>query len=95
METGQPKRVKAQPIPVKNQKTKNRDLWATVCYYYPQYTLQEASKLSVRDINLLLRIATNIEAQKMYDLTQIAAAPHTKKGSGVKKLTDYFRKKIK
>lgn len=95
MENGQPKRVKAQPIPTKSSKTKNRDLWATVCYHYPQYTLQEASKLPVRDINLLLKIANNIEAQRMHDLVQISAAPHTKKGAGVKKLEEYFRKRIK
>ena len=88
---GQPKRVKAQPIPSGGGgKLKNRELWATICYYYPQYTLQEASKLTVRDIKLLLKTAEKIEANKMYNLTQIAAAPHTKKGLGVKELTEYF-----
>lgn len=90
-----PKRVKAKSVAqaTAEQITK-RELWATVAYYYPQYTLEEASKLSVRDIKLLLRVARKIKAQDKYDYTQIAAAPHTKKGSGVKKLTDYFRGKI-
>ena len=88
------KRVTAQPIPIKKDKNTKRKLWATVCYYYPQYTLQEASQLSNRDIKLLLKVANQIEAQYKYDLVQIAAAPHTKKGSGVKKLTEHFRKQM-
>ncbi len=69
----------------------NRRLWATVCYYYPQYTLEDARKLSVRDIRLLLGTARRMEAQKMLMLTQIAAAPHTKNGKGVKQLTKHFQ----
>lgn len=90
-----PKRVKAQSVySASANKTKKRELWATVCYHYPQYTLKEASELSARDIKLLLKIADKIEAQRLFDLTQIAAAPHTKKGSGVKKLTEHYRKRI-
>lgn len=33
-----------------------------------------------------------MEAIKMFNMTQIAAAPHTKKGSGVKKLADHFKR---
>ena len=91
---GLPKRVKAQPIPTTNKKVNKRELWATVCYYYPQYTLEEASKLPVRDIKLLLRVAEKMEAGKRYEYTQIVAAPHTKKGKGVKQLTEYYRKKM-
>lgn len=69
----------------------NRRLWATVCYYYPQYTLEDARKLTVRDIRLLLGTAKRMEAQKMLMLTQIAAAPHTKNGKGVKQLTKHFQ----
>lgn len=69
----------------------NRRLWATVCYYYPQYTLEEARKLTIRDIRLLLGTAKRMEAQKMLMLTQIAAAPHTKNGKGVKQLTKHFQ----
>ena len=90
-----PKRVKAKSVvEATAKKITKREMWATVAYHYPQYTLEEASKLSVRDIKLLLRVASKIKAQDKYDLTQIAAAPHTKKGSGVKKLTEHFRKEI-
>lgn len=90
-----PKHIVAQSIrKEQSQKATNRELWATICYYYPQYTLEEASRLSIRDIKLLLKIAEKLEAQKMLAFTQIAAAPHTKKGQGVKKLTDYYKKQI-
>lgn len=96
MQGDKPKHIVAKPInPVEDNKTGKRELWATVCYYYPQYTLQEAAQLSVRDIKLLLKVAEKIESAKRYEYTQIVAAPHTKKGAGVKKLTEYYRKKMK
>lgn len=91
----QPKRVKAKSVSGETaKKLTKREMWATVAYHYPQYTLKDASKLSARDIKLLLRVANKIKAQDKYDLTQIAAAPHTKKGSGVKKLTEFFKKQM-
>ena len=92
--SGGEERVVAQPIHSVADKANKRELWAMICYYYPQYTLKEASQLPVRDIKLLLRVADKLEARKKYDLTQIVAAPHTKKGSGVKKLTEHFRKQM-
>lgn len=87
-----PKRVKAKSVQSTNKhKNNNREIWATVCYYYPQYTLKEASELSSRDIKLLIRIAERKQAENYFNLTQIATAPHTKKGSGVKKLTKHFQ----
>jgi len=69
-----------------------REIFATVCYYYPQYKLIEAQDLPSRDITLLLKTARKVESQKMYNLVQIAAAPHTVKGRGVKKLATFFSK---
>lgn len=87
--------VVAKPIrPQRNGKAgkeSNRSMWATICYYYPQYTLESASRLSVRDIRLLLNTARRQEAIKMLQLTQIVAAPHTKKGKGVKDLTKHYQ----
>lgn len=92
---GNEKHIVAKPIRSQgSREVSNREIWARVCFFYPQYTLQEASKLPRRDINLLLRTAEKIQAERFYELTQITAAPHTKKGQGVKQLTDYFRKKI-
>lgn len=90
-----PKIVSVKPVrPIKSSKISNRELWATVCYYYPQYTLEEAKRLSVRDIKLLLKIAEKKEAEKYLQLVQIVASPHTKKGQGVKQLTNYYKKQI-
>lgn len=90
------KHIVAKPVhPVDTEKLSNRELWAMVSYYYPQYTLVEASKLSVRDIKLLLKIARRTQAEKLYNLTQIIASPHTEKGKGVKELTRYFEKEMK
>ena len=87
-------RVVAKPITREKNKKRgtNREIWATLCYYYPQYTLQSASQLPIRDIRLLIRVAEEKEAEKYYNLTQIAAAPHSKKGKGVKTLTEHFKK---
>lgn len=90
-----PKEVKhivAKPVRhVNEKKLTKRGMWAMIAYYYPQYTLKEASQLSMRDINLLLKTARKINAEKMYNLTQIVASPHTKKGEGVKQLTKHFQ----
>lgn len=74
------------------KKDNKRELYATVCYYYAQYTLQEVQKLPARDLYLLIRTAQKLEALKMYNLTNIAAAPHTKNGSAVKKIAEQFKR---
>lgn len=62
------------------------------CYFYPQYKLAEISKIPARDLYLLIKTAQKMEAIKMFNYTQIAAAPHTKKGGGVKKLAEHFKR---
>ena len=38
-----PKRIKAKSVSqVTGQKITKREMWATVAYHYPQYTLEEA-----------------------------------------------------
>lgn len=89
----EPKHVVAKPI--RQQSTKKlskREQWALICYYYPQYNLQTASKLPLRDIKLLLKTVEREQAEKYFNLIQIAAAPHTEKGKGVKDLTDHYQK---
>jgi len=85
--------IEVQKAPEK--KSSKRELYARVCYFYPQYRLDEVQKMPNRDVMLLLKVANQIEALKMLNLTQISAAPHTKKGAGVKKLTSHFRKVAK
>lgn len=84
-----------QVAKVESSKTSKRELYARVCYFYHQYKLKDVEKLPQRDVMLLLRVANQIEGLRMLNLTQIASAPHTKNGSGVKKLTEYFRRLAK
>lgn len=84
--------IKVQQVPKSKSDSSKRSLYARICYFYPQYNLQQASQLPQRDVLLLLKTAEQIEAVRMLNLTQISAAPHTKKGAGVKKLTTHFRK---
>lgn len=63
---------------------------ATLCYYYPQYTYAAARKLPHKRVLLLIKTAQKMEAQRYYNLTQIAAAPHTERGKGVQDLLDLF-----
>lgn len=63
-----------------------------VAYHYPQYKPEDAMKINIKMQKRLLKVARKVEAERMYNLTQIAAAPHTKKGQGVRSLLDFFRK---
>jgi hypothetical protein len=74
------------------KKAKKREIYARVCYFYPQYKLEEVASMPNRDVVLLLKVANQVEALRMLNLTQISAAPHTKKGSGVKRLTTHFKR---
>lgn len=80
---------------VEKSKSSKRELYARVCYFYQQYTLEDVEKMPNRDVTLLLKVANQVEALKMLNLTQISAAPYTKKGMGVKKLTSHFKKVAK
>ena len=85
-------RVRVQSVPTQAVSLNKREMYATLCYHFPQYTLKEASELPFRDVQLLIKTAKRIEGAKLYHLTQIAAAPHTKKMVSVKKLSEYFKK---
>lgn len=89
MDDSKPRVVKVQKI--KPEKLNGEELLAQICYYYPAYTLDTASKLSYRQVILLLRVANKQRAMHYYNLTQIIASPNTKKGAGVKKLSDHFK----
>lgn len=71
------------------------EILATLCYYYPQYTFAAARRLAHKRVTLLIKTAQKMEAQKYYNLTQIAAAPHTKDGQGVKDLSELFQKQAR
>lgn len=68
------------------------DLITRVCYFYPQYTIEEAEKLTNAQVMALLLQAEKQRAIQFYNLTLIAAAPHTKKGKLVDKLIKQYKK---
>jgi hypothetical protein len=80
--------INVQPIPKKSIKA--RELLATLCFYYPQYTLKEARKLPHKDVMLLLNTAYHELAKQNINLTYISSAPHGKKGT-VKKIINQFQ----
>ena len=71
------------------------ELLATLCFYYPQYTYAAARKLPYKRVVLLIRTARKIEAERYIQLTQIAAAPHTKDAKGVKQLLDQYGSQVR
>lgn len=70
----------------------NRQTYALVCYFYPQYKLEDVEQMPARDVNLLITTAHKQRAIDYMNHVQIAAAPHTKNGEGVKKLIDQYKK---
>lgn len=84
--------IKVASVTAPVKKINARALLAELCFYYPQYTLAAARRLPAKDVMLLLNTARKKDGEKYYNLTQIAAAPHTKKGSGVKSLSDRYRR---
>lgn len=68
------------------------DLLTRVCYFYPQYTLEAAEKLTNAQVMALLVQADKQKAIEYYNHALIAAAPHSKKGAMVNKLIKQYRK---
>lgn len=68
------------------------ELITRVCYFYPQYTLETAEKLTDSQVTALLLQAEKQRAIELYNHTLIAAAPHSKKGKMVDKLIKQYRK---
>lgn len=88
------KAIKVKPVRSVTSRSSsgdNRKLYATVAYHYPQYTLQQVEKMPYRDVILLLKTAARVDAERMYNLTMIASAPHSKNGKGVKTLLNHFK----
>lgn len=68
------------------------DLITRVCYFYPQYDLEKAQKLTNSQVTALLLQAEKQRAIEFYNYVLIAAAPHSKKGKLVEKLIKQYRK---
>ncbi len=68
------------------------DLLTRVCYFYPQYDLESVEKLTDAQVTALLIQSEKQKALEYYNLTLIAAAPHTEKGELVETLINQYKK---
>ena len=68
------------------------DLLTRVCYFYPQYTLEDAERLTDQQVMALLLQAEKQKAIEYYNLTMISAAPHSKNGKLVGTLIKQYKK---
>lgn len=84
-------RIEVAKIQKPKIKAKSSNLLAALCFYYPQYTLQEARKLPYKHVQLLLDEMNRIKANDYFNLLQISAAPHTERGKGVKDLSKHYQ----
>lgn len=87
-------RIEVERVPNKPTHDKTLQTLAEFCWHYPQYTLVQAKKLQINQFKALLAEARRQEALRMYNLTNIVAAPHSKKGQAVKKLSNHFKKEV-
>lgn len=84
--------IKAQRAPEKEVSAQDVDnLLVRFCYTFPQYTFAQAQRMPYRRIEQMLTVARKEEARKFSELMQIVAAPHSKKGSGIKKMLEYYK----
>lgn len=83
--------IKVAPLPSKKIEFKSQIILAELCYYYPQYTYAQARRLPYKTVKLLMNTAYKEQARDYLILTQIAAAPKTKKFEGVKTLMNHFK----
>ena len=72
-----------------------KEMAVALCYYYPAYTYEQALDIPINIAKKLVRFAKRKEAENYLNLTQIVAAPHSKKGAGVKKLITQYQKEMK
>lgn len=84
--------VKPLVEPVNDSGAEVVDLLTRVCYFYPQYTLETVETLTDSQVTALLLQAEKQRAIELYNLTLIAAAPHSKKGQLVSKLIKQYKK---
>ncbi len=84
--------IKAQRVPKK--KVTPKDTLYRFCFYFPQYKYNEARRLPAKRVIGMLKVVQRERAKDMLNLVQIVTAPHTKKGSGVRKLTKHYKELI-
>jgi uncharacterized membrane protein YheB (UPF0754 family) len=63
---------------------------AKFCYYFQQYTYEQARKLPYKRVVQMLNAASKERASFFHEMVEITAAPHTKRGAGVNKLRKHY-----
>lgn len=86
--------VKSTKAPVEDSDNEYVDSITRVCYFYPQYTIEQAEQLADSQVQALLLQAEKQRAINLYNMTLIAAAPYSKKGKLVKDLSKKYKEII-
>lgn len=81
---------RATKIPAKTLSAEN--ILSKFCYYFPQYTYEQARKLPYKTVRLMLKTAKIEQAKHMVDLLRVHSGSRTKKGQ--KSVLSYFEKII-
>lgn len=84
-------KIEVQKVPKKKTSvTDAQRTLGTLCYYYPQYTYNEARKLPYKRVVMLLNIAHERQGMHYHHLLSIAVATNAK-SRHVSKLSNYFK----
>lgn len=84
--------VTIQKVPRKEpSNTDIEDGIARFCFLFQQYTFAQARRMPYKRILQMLKIARQVEAGRMFELTQVVAAPHSHKQKGVKEMIQYYK----
>lgn len=70
-----------------------RESWAEVCYWYPQYRLEDLDEMPIGDIEMLLSFARMHYYQDKLDMLYVTTAAQSK--SGFKKVKSNLESMIK
>lgn len=73
---------RSQQAAVDRAKRNWREMAAELCYYYPQYRIEEMAEddIPIGDIELLLNVAKKLYYQSKLDDLHVATAAQSKKG---------------
>lgn len=84
--------VRVAQLPKREAKPGDGDrLCEQLCFYYPAYTFAMARRLPAKRVHSMLMTAQAEQAKHYCELVQIATAPHTKDGEGVKTLISKYK----
>lgn len=82
----------SQARPPKSGNDAIKDLLATFCYHYPQYTFEQALDLSIKTMKRLLKAAYREKAKEYFELAQIARISRSEKNAPYDQLVKRYEK---